>query len=297
MDLAALQLKINNYITVVSSWVRNVGKLYFSGTPENVTVELIDDNGNLVTKTLPNVAQFRKTVWDDVGGALGQFNKTFYVDEINGDDSNAGASSSPFKTLKKATDSTPIGGTCNIILLSDLTQNYSFSIEYKNVYVSMQNYNINFTVKDSDGNTINNIQLKGTRIQLYGGIVNIPSPLNNPTSTSNDDRFVFATRGAVLSFYNVSFNIGSLDGSEFITIGQYSWNSENYELEVEFLNTNVVCDGLFVYFTNCGSIGGISALSVTNNAGDSRSKDTSLIGGVIKDSNGALLNINADSSL
>jgi len=121
MDLAALQEKINNYITVVSSWVRNVGKLYFSGTAEDVTVQMIDDNGNVVDTTLPNVAQFRKTVWDDVGGAIGQFNRTVYVDALNGDDLNNGNSVTPFKTLSKALSVVPNGGLITIRLSSDVT--------------------------------------------------------------------------------------------------------------------------------------------------------------------------------
>ena len=129
MDLAALQEKINNYITVVSSWVRNVSALYFSGTPQNVTVDMIDDNGNLTTSTLPNVAQFRKTVWDDVGGALGQLEKSFYVDALNGNDLNSGTSAAPFKTLKKAVDSCPKTARALIRIIGD----YTFTIDEGNV--------------------------------------------------------------------------------------------------------------------------------------------------------------------
>jgi hypothetical protein len=57
MDLAALQLKINNYTTVISSWVRNIGKIYFDSAPADVTVQLIDDDGNIKESTIPNRAK------------------------------------------------------------------------------------------------------------------------------------------------------------------------------------------------------------------------------------------------
>lgn len=67
MDLTALQTKINNYITVVSSWVRNVGKLYFDNTPDDVTVQLINDDGNVVNVTIPNMAkvEYSFTLWKE----------------------------------------------------------------------------------------------------------------------------------------------------------------------------------------------------------------------------------------
>ena len=193
MDLNALQLKIDNYITVVSSWVRNVGKLYFSGTPENVTVELIDDNGNLVTKTLPNVAQFRKRVWDDVGGALGQFNRTFYVDNVNGDDTNDGSKANPLKTIKKAVDSIPIGGAVYIHLLKDNN------------------------LIDNDINAINK------SIFIYGS--NVPDS-SNPT-IKNDcflDNFENATHGFILTNCYLEFYATTIQTANFVD----SSKNENY---------------------------------------------------------------------
>lgn len=116
MNLVDLQQKIDNYVRVVGSWVRNVGKIYFSPTPENVEVEIINDSGAIVTKTMPNVAMFRKQVWDDVGDAMGQMSQTFYVDASAGDDSNSGRENAPFKTIKKAIQSGPTGGTVMVYL-------------------------------------------------------------------------------------------------------------------------------------------------------------------------------------
>lgn len=47
--------------------------------------------------------------------------KTFYVDQIGGNDNNDGNSESPFKTFQKAVDSIPYGGSGRIVLKSDYT--------------------------------------------------------------------------------------------------------------------------------------------------------------------------------
>ena len=75
MDLNDLQKKTNNHTAVVSSWLRNVGKIYFSDVAEDVTVDMLDDDGNVVQASLPNVAKYRKTIWNDAGAAEGRLKK------------------------------------------------------------------------------------------------------------------------------------------------------------------------------------------------------------------------------
>jgi hypothetical protein len=88
----------------------------FDNIPKDVQVQVKDSNGNITTKTVANRGKFKQQLWDDVGGALGQFNKSFYVDAVNGDDNNNGSSANPFKTIKKAIDSVPVGGYGGIYL-------------------------------------------------------------------------------------------------------------------------------------------------------------------------------------
>lgn len=129
MDLIDLQNKVNNWITVVSSWVSNVGKIYFSSTPEDVTVKMVNSSGNVVDTTMPNVAKFRQQVWDDIDNTMSQFSKVFYVD-LNGDDTNVGTSTAPFRTLKKAIDSIPLSGNAVIVLnvgVHEITSNITIS--------------------------------------------------------------------------------------------------------------------------------------------------------------------------
>jgi len=100
---------------------RKMYDLYYNPNPLDVELPYIDENGNLLIAKQMNNAKFRKRVWDDVGGALGQFNRAFYVDSQNGDDNNTGTSDSPFKTLSKAIKSIPIGGIGTINLKTDYT--------------------------------------------------------------------------------------------------------------------------------------------------------------------------------
>jgi len=93
----------------------------FDSTPKDVSIQLKDSNGNIYTKTVANRGKFQKQVWDDVGGALGQFKRTFYVNATNGDDNNDGSSANPFKTIKKACDSVPVGGHGSIWLAQNQT--------------------------------------------------------------------------------------------------------------------------------------------------------------------------------
>lgn len=218
MDLNALQQKINNYITVVSSWVRNVSKLYFSGTPENVTVDMIDDDGNLTTSTLPNVAQFRKTIWDDVGSAIGQFNKKFYVNSDNGDDSNAGSSSSPFKTIKKALDSVPVGGRGRIFL-------YYGKTYYINANADVANKVIEFYgIGDKT---------------LEKPIIHSKSYINSAIPDNTSMYYLNCAIGSQFSFNDIGFKYeGKIDGKDFI--GNY------FQSTLILLNGGAGC-----YFNKC----------------------------------------------
>ena len=68
----------------------------------------------------------------------GMMSRTFYVDAENGDDSNDGSSSAPFKTIKKACDSVPIGGYGEIRCKTDQTFSLSESIHLINKTIYLQ---------------------------------------------------------------------------------------------------------------------------------------------------------------
>ena len=121
---------------------------FFNPTPMNVDIPQKDENGNIVTVSSPNRAMSRKIMWDDVGGALGQFDRTFYVDAENGDDSNIGNSvSSPFKTVKKAIDSAPVGSVLAVYLLSSVILEDYINIKNKQVVIHGNNNDFIFSYR------------------------------------------------------------------------------------------------------------------------------------------------------
>jgi len=129
-------------------------------TPKMVEVLQKDANGNLVTKNIANRGMFKKQIWDDVGGALGQFNKTVYVDQTNGDDNNTGAENNPFKTIKKACNSIPIGAYGIIVIKGDYNTdslNENIVLINKNITIFPQG-NLNITYyKNNTGYQISNL--------------------------------------------------------------------------------------------------------------------------------------------
>jgi len=104
----------------------------FDSTPADVSIQVKDSSGNITTKTVANRGKFKQQLWDDVGGALGQFDRTFYIDADNGNDNNDGSSGSPFKTLAKALNSVPMGGRGTIKFIGGDSDNQKIYNYYNN---------------------------------------------------------------------------------------------------------------------------------------------------------------------
>jgi len=64
--------------------------------------------------------------------------RTVYVDWYYGDDNNPGTDAQPFKTLQRAINSVPPGGTVRIVVLGDYTLNSSVYISNRNVFIDFQ---------------------------------------------------------------------------------------------------------------------------------------------------------------
>ncbi len=111
--------------------------------------------------------------------------RTFYVDAVNGDDSNDGSSGSPFKTIKKACDSVPVGGYGYINLVTDNN------------------------VIDAD------IHLFNKLIRIYGGSVPDSS---NPTiyNTGYTDSYGNATYGFILTNSYLEFRTLTIKTASFV---------------------------------------------------------------------------------
>jgi len=142
INLSEISQKVLDNNTNAANVFRKMYDLHYNPNPLDVPFEYIDENGNKTTTNIANVANFRKKVWDDVGGALGQFNRTFYVDAENGDDNNDGSSDSPFKTIKKACDSVPVGGMGYIYLKEGQVYKINTTIQFegKNIILNGSTY-------------------------------------------------------------------------------------------------------------------------------------------------------------
>jgi len=79
--------------------------------------------------------------------------RTYYVDAVNGSDTNDGSNSYPFKTIKKAVDSTPTGGYVYIVLKSDYVfESSAEAIVKRNIYiwiVGNNTYSLIFKVRQN----------------------------------------------------------------------------------------------------------------------------------------------------
>jgi hypothetical protein len=89
---------------------------------------------DLVTATNSLIATFntRKAgIESAVAAAIAaapETTRNWYVDQVNGLDTNAGTQAAPFKTVNKAIAATPNSGVCGIVLLSDYILDSQVSI-------------------------------------------------------------------------------------------------------------------------------------------------------------------------
>jgi len=92
-------------------------------------MSLESDVGNLVTQTTKLVDYFgsKKSVIDkavaDAIAAVPETSRTWYVDQVNGLDSNAGTKAAPFKSINKALSATPNSGYCTVYVVGDYEMN------------------------------------------------------------------------------------------------------------------------------------------------------------------------------
>ncbi len=171
--------------------LRKSWALHFDPTPKDIQVSFYDENGNLKTVLMPNVAKWRKRVWSDAQSAM---KRTFYVHQ-DGDDNGPGTANAPFKTLQKALNAAPAGASVDIILLSDyVIQEYTYLTGWRNVILELNKKTLTIdssVVEDSEGRPQRNVN---NYIRLYSGNIvfrngNIKIAKEKDTSVGNDGFF------------------------------------------------------------------------------------------------------------
>jgi len=67
-DLLSALTKINNLVEVITSFFTTLFSVYLSEIPEDVEVKKLDENGNVVTVTIPNRAKLIEELKLSTGG-------------------------------------------------------------------------------------------------------------------------------------------------------------------------------------------------------------------------------------
>ncbi len=103
-----------------------------SSNPATLSIPQKDENGNLITVNMYNRGWWMQKIWDDVGAAVGQLMKTFYLDTdpAVGNDLNPGTAAEPFLSVKKALQAAAPGAYVTIYLKKD--QVYQMPTDVKN---------------------------------------------------------------------------------------------------------------------------------------------------------------------
>lgn len=158
-------------------------------------MSLESDVGNLVTQTTALIDYFktRKAGIDAAVqaaiGAVPDTSRSWYVDPVNGQDTNDGSQAKPFKTINKAIGNTPssgvctayvmddydmpagIGSTCSVLILSGVAKN-GVRPKLKPKYITSTDAN-NITTSNMTGF---NMYLASNLISIRDMDIVLPSP-------------------------------------------------------------------------------------------------------------------------
>ena len=110
-----------------------------------ITTSKIADNAITLSKLSSVVSESPAANKIPVANTYGEISynwfkpeRTVYVDWYYGNDDNPGTDSQPFKTLQRAINSIPPGGSVRIVVLGDYTLNSSVSVSNRNVFIDFQ---------------------------------------------------------------------------------------------------------------------------------------------------------------
>ena len=253
------------------------------------------------------------------------WNEIFYVDVENGNDNNDGSSSAPFKTIRRAVNSVPVGGNADIILLgsSDPSNPKQFLIDAN---LSVKNKRLRFmtngtyaTIKPKvvvasiAGNNYNyahHFILYNSYIEFHNDDWNSFVTVENPQKADssldwiNFAQFTLVALSSAVIFRGLKINptpIVKLHdsgayviGNQYAIEGDFSEIAINYSFKIQAESVNAI-----PYFATTGlGSSGVLMFRVHNNGifedfnGNSLNASvTDLISGVVKDANGIPRNI------
>lgn len=297
-------------------WAKIQGNL-FSSNPMTLTVPQKDANGNIVDFTIQNRGKFQQAVWDDMGSALGQMERTFHVDSENGADSNDGSENNPFRSLKKACDSVPVGGFGNIKIISDMIFENDFTeihLTNKSVYIEIRGvFNVQYKIKGNIATPCLQLKLYNSHITFYiqsnanyAGSFIVENKVENAT---HSDSFIIPEKlkggSSGCSFYILNHidnhTIFMLDKSILIKLSVWGISSCS-EFSLEYSSYSNAEGNSFIFKNNSKlvdlSSSNISFSALTTNQeideSGNRVELKDLFTGIIRDTNGVPRNIQSN---
>lgn len=216
--------------------------------------------------------------------------RTFYVDAVDGDDSNDGSESAPFKTIKRAVNSIPVGGVGTIVLASGQSFDIDYNIYVENKCIRIQSDRSNRAVLNFHsyltdyGNTVYQFQLQRIGWLEFDGVnINLPLKVD-----SGQGWYLFSairnTGYAYGSVFHVRFVYCDIDlntdGCSLIR------NSGAFSITNSFMGCNITTHSAGYVICNGGS--GLVGLWVV---GGSIDDDAYWLNNIVRDANGTPRNV------
>jgi len=236
IDLNEIQqafIRANNNIDELMSKFYDT---FYNPTPLDITLEWVKDDGTTRSVTVPNRSKIKKQMWDDVNAAVGLWARTFYVDEVNGDDNNAGTSDAPFQTIAKAINSIPVGGKGTIYLANN-SKHIVSNIYLANKYVIFTNWDV---VGDGSYAVIRKEKFIG--FKLVNSFIYVNSSIKLETAYDSDNPV----------HWNCMFKFVNDCGFSCVALGHWtSDGSDIIQIRMDVPFVNVEDTSALVIFYNC----------------------------------------------
>ncbi|MEO1927622.1 MAG: hypothetical protein ABGX26_02925, partial [Nautiliaceae bacterium] len=196
-NLTEIAQKVNNVVQNGANVVKRLFDMHYNPTPMDVELPWVDENGQLTTYKVPNDAKKRQTYLDIIGAAIAKMSVMYYVDSVNGNDLNQGTETEPFKTLAKACNTVPVGGSGIIVLKNNIKLNQNIYTKNKLLLIDLNGFELSssFYETDSDVRMYRFIGNLG-RTQIYGHYIK-GSKIILPEYTG--DKAVSAVYGTLFS--------------------------------------------------------------------------------------------------
>jgi len=227
--------------------------------------------------------------------------RTFYVDAENGDDSNDGSESAPFKTIQKACGSVPVGGFGYIYLYGGQTFALNASIILKHKSLFFQNYGngdrytiTSFYHDNGSSAWIEHFKLYNSKLVFWNSIFDLPENNTGVNIDHNNNGLLHCKGDQLVSGIHFYYCIINLNHTGNVLISMHNYGSGAAFSGISLYNVTFNINHSNTYFISAGnapfSLRKGANITVNDNTDDNRTFND-LISGIVKDANGVPRNI------